>query len=211
MSSRRPAGSDGRELRCGAATGRRHSRFWAGTATGTMVKFVWLRTIASAQVGMALEMDWLMWAPLASACLHISEEFFVPGGFPAWYRRYRTDPSRINHRLLVIVNAVLLAVCCDVALLGRTSLGIAYWLAISALLCSNGCWHAWASFKSHPYSPGVVTGVAVYIPLAIYGYSQFVRSGAASFGTAVVAALIGGSYQQWSAAYHRPRPEKSAK
>jgi hypothetical protein len=123
-------------------------------------------------------MDWLMWAPLISVCLHISEEFLVPGGFAAWYRRYRTDPSRITRRFLVIVNAVLLLVCADIGLLGRTRLGVAYWLAISALLFSNGCWHAWASYKSHAYSPGVVSGVAVYVPLAAYGYSHFVRSGA---------------------------------
>src|ERR1039457_4192747 len=114
-------------------------------------------------------MDWLLWAPLVAASRHMSEEFLVPGGFLAWYRGYRADPSRITRRFLVIVNAVLLVVCCNIALLGRTPLGIAYWLTISALLCSNGIWHAWASYKSGSYSPGVVTGVAVYVPLAIFG------------------------------------------
>ena len=148
-------------------------------------------------------MDWLLWAPLAAASLHMSEEFLVPGGFLAWYRGYRADPSRINRRFLAIVNVVLLAVCCDIGLLGRTPLGIAYWLAISALLCSNGIWHLWASYKSRTYSPGVVTGVALYVPLAVFGYSYFVRSGAASPGVAALACAIGGSYQFWSAAYHR--------
>jgi hypothetical protein len=147
-------------------------------------------------------MDWLLWAPLVAASLHMSEEFLLPGGFLAWYRGYRTDPSRINPRFLLIVNVVLLAVCCNIALLGPTPLGIAYWLAISALLCSNGIWHAWASYKSRTYSPGVVTGIAVYVPLAIFGYSHFVRSGAASIGIAALACAIGGSYPFWSAAYH---------
>jgi len=151
-----------------------------------------------------------MWAPLVAASLHISEEFFVPGGFPAWYRRYRTDPSRITRRFLVIVNAALLVACCNIALLGRTPLGVAYWLTIAALLCSNGCWHAWASYKSHAYSPGVVTGLGVYVPLAAYGYSQFARSGATSIGTAAVACIIGGSYQLWSAAYHGLLGRKAA-
>jgi hypothetical protein len=148
-------------------------------------------------------MDWLPWAPLVAASLHMSEEFLVPGGFPAWYRGYRTGSSRVNRRFLVIVNAVLLLVCCDIALLGGTPFGIAYWLTISALLCSNGIWHAWASYKSRTYSPGVVTGVVVYVPLAVFGYSHFVRSGAASMGVAAIACAIGGSYQFWSAAYHR--------
>ena len=141
----------------------------------------------------------------------ISEEFIVPGGFPAWYRRYRADPSKITRRLLIIVNAALLVACCNIALLGRTPLGIAYWLMISALLCSNGCWHAWASYKSHTYSPGVITGMAVYVPLAAYGYSQFVRSGAASIATAAGACVIGGSYHLWSAAYHGRLLKKAAK
>jgi len=147
-------------------------------------------------------MDWLMWAPLVAASLHMSEEFLVPGGFLAWYRGYRADPSKITRRFLVIVNAVLLIVCCNVGLLGRTPIGIAYWLTISALLCSNGIWHAWASYRSHTYSPGVMTGVAIYVPLAVYGYSQFLRSGAVSIGTAALACVVGGSYPFWSAAYH---------
>ena len=155
-------------------------------------------------------MEWLMWAPLISAGLHISEEFGFPGGFPAWYRKYRADPSRINRRFLVIINGALLAACCNIGLLGGTLLGIVYWLIMAALLCSNGCWHAWASYKSRTYSPGVVTGVAVYVPLAVYGYLHFVRSGAVSTATAAVAAGIGGSYQLWSAAYHRARLKKPA-
>jgi hypothetical protein len=39
---------------------------------------------------------------------------------------------------------------------------------MSAVLCSNGIWHAWASYKSHSYSPGVVTGMLIYAPLAVY-------------------------------------------
>jgi len=147
-------------------------------------------------------MDWLPWAPLIAASLHMSEEFLVPGGFLAWYRGYRADPSRITARFLWIVNGVLLLVCCDIGTLGRTTAGIAYWLAIAALLCSNGCWHVWASYQSHSYSPGVVTGVAVYVPLAVYGYGRFVGSGEASLGTAAVACMVGGSYPFWSAAYH---------
>jgi hypothetical protein len=147
-------------------------------------------------------MDWLMWAPLMAASLHICEEFVIPGGFAAWYRRYRPDPSRITRRFLVLINAALLVGCWNVAAIGRNSFGIAYWLTMSAVLCSNGCWHAWASYKTHSYSPGVVTGVLVYVPLAVYGCSQFLLSGAISIWAAAIACIIGGSYHFWSAAYH---------
>jgi len=171
----------------------------------------WLAVAAGTLAGFPIQwtmMDWLLWAPLIAASLHMSEEFLLPGGFLVWYRGYRTDPSRITGRFLVIANAALLVVCCNVALLGPTPLGIAYWLTITALLCSNGVWHAWASYKSGGYSPGVVTGVAVYVPLAAFGYSHFVRSGGASIGVAALACAIGGSYQLWSAAYHG-MPKKS--
>ena len=148
-------------------------------------------------------MDWLMWALLAAASIHICEEFVVPGGFVAWYRRYRPDPSRITTRFLVIINAALLVGCWNVGAIGRNAIGIPYWLLMSAVLCSNGIWHAWASYKTHSYSPGVVTGVLIYAPLAVYGYSQFLLSGAISIWAAAIACLIGGAYQFLSAMYHR--------
>jgi len=147
--------------------------------------------------------DWLPWAPLGAASVHIFEEFVYPGGFTAWYRRYRVDASRITPRFLIIVNAALLVACGNVALLGRLSFGVAYWLLIAAVMCSNGAWHAWASYKSREYSPGLITGVIVYIPLAVFGYAQFLKSGAASIATALIAAAIGGSYHLWSALYHK--------
>jgi len=133
----------------------------------------------------------------------MTEEFVFPGGFAAWYRQYRGNASRITRRFLFIINAALLIVCCDIGLLGRTTWGSAYWLLISALLCSNGCWHAWASYKQRAYSPGTITGLAVYVPLAVYGYIEFLHSGAASLRTALIAGLIGSSYQFWSAAFHK--------
>jgi Protein of unknown function with HXXEE motif len=148
-------------------------------------------------------MTWLPWAPLAAVILHICEEFVYPGGFAEWYRRYRANASRVTSRFLVIINAVLLLACVDIGILGRTTTGVGYWLTIMALLCSNGIWHLWASYKSHSYSPGVVTGVLIYVPLALYGYVYFLRSGATSIGSALVAVIVGGSYQFWSALYHR--------
>jgi Protein of unknown function with HXXEE motif len=147
--------------------------------------------------------DWLPWAPLAAALLHIFEEFVYPGGFVGWYRRYRVDVSRITARFLIIINAALLIACWDVAILLRRGAGVPYWLTIAALTCSNGCWHAWASVKSREYSPGTMTGVAIYVPLGIYGYYHFLRSGAASMTTALIAAAVGCSYPFWSALFHR--------
>lgn len=146
--------------------------------------------------------NWLPWAPLVAAILHLTEEFVLPGGFPAWYRAYRTDASRVTTRFLVIVNAALLIACLNTVQLGHTMAGAVAWLTIMALLCSNGIWHLWATLKSHTYSPGVVTGIAIYVPLALFGFALALRSGAVSKISMLIAAVIGGSYHFWSALYH---------
>lgn len=151
-------------------------------------------------------MEWLPWAPLGAAMLHITEEFVFPGGFTAWYRRYRPTPSRVTPRFLIVVNAALLLGCVQTALLGRTAPGIFYWLTMSAVLGSNGIWHIRASFKSRAYSPGVVTGTLIYVPLAVYGYAVYWRSGQTPPGVALAAFIIGGSYPFWSAMYHGVTP-----
>ena len=63
-------------------------------------------------------MNLIAWVPLMAATLHIAEEFVLPGGFPGWYRAYRTDPSRITPRFLFIVNAALLNACLNIGILG---------------------------------------------------------------------------------------------
>lgn len=81
----------------------------------------------------------------------------------------RLSGRRLAHytAFLFIVNAVLVIVCCNVALLGRTTPGIIYWLAIMALACSNGIWHGWASYKSRSHSPGMVTGLLIVVSVLV--------------------------------------------
>jgi hypothetical protein len=146
---------------------------------------------------------WLLWAPLAAACVHIFEEFAWPGGFMSWYRAYRGPAgSRITLRFLVLINAALLIGCWDAAAATDTPVSRAFWLAICALLAANGCWHLWAVARTHRYSPGVVTGALLYIPLAAYGFATSISSGRVSLGAAAISAVIGGSYPVWSAVFH---------
>jgi hypothetical protein len=147
--------------------------------------------------------DWLLWAPLVAAAAHIVEEFVFPGGFPSWYRQYRANASRITPRFLILMNAGLLVTCAEIAVIARQPAGAAAWLALAAILASNGCWHVWASLRSHTYAPGAVTGALLYVPMALYGCVDFLRRGAVTPGVAVVALALGGSYQLWSSAYHK--------
>lgn len=154
-------------------------------------------------------MKWVFWAPLAAASLHIGEEFFYPGGFTTWYRRYKPDRvASITPRFLVIINALLLVLCYDVGVLGPGRNGVALWLGVMALLAANAGWHVVGTIRTRSYSPGLVTGLLLYAPLAVYGYVPFLRSEQASVATATVACLIGASYQLWSDAFHRWRSHR---
>jgi len=158
-------------------------------------------------VGNHLVMNWLYWAPFGAASLHIVEEFVYPGGFAEWDRRYRPGIRQsITPRFHVIVNGLLLVSCYDVWALRSSPWGPGVWLAVTTLLFANAVWHVVGTRASRAYSPGVVTGVLLYVPLTVLGYGYFLRTGLASVPTAVVAFLIGVSYQLWvGKALHRWR------
>ena len=146
------------------------------------------------------------WLPLLFASLHIGEEFVWPGGFAGWYRRYRPDlaPS-ITTTFLFCINALLLVVCAISGLLGLGRRGAALWLTIAALLGSNGIFHIQATVRRRAYSPGLITGIVLYLPLLLGGYWYFVSRGLASVATAVAAAAIGCSYPWMSLRAHMRR------
>ena len=141
---------------------------------------------------------WLFWVPFGAASLHIFEEFVFPGGFAAWDRRYRPDFQRsITSRFHVIINGLLLVACYDVWALRSRGIGAATWLAVMTLLFTNGIWHVIGSVKTRSYSPGVVTGLLLYVPLTVYGYVYFLRAGQVSASIAVAAFAVGASYHLW--------------
>ena len=151
-------------------------------------------------------MTLLFWLPLLAAAAHIFEEFAWPGGFAEWYRQYHPDIAySIRKRYLVIVNGALLFGCLSVGIDRRTVLGPAFFLTMVALLFGNGVFHIFASARTKTYSPGTITSALLYIPLGVIGSSAILRGHLASVPTAIVAALIGGSYHALSLANHRRR------
>jgi hypothetical protein len=140
-------------------------------------------------------MNWLYWAPLAAASLHIVEEFVYPGGFAAWDRRYRPAFAHsITGRFHVIINGLLLIACYDVWALRSNAIAAPIWLAVTTLLFANAVWHLVGSVRTRSYSPGVATGWLLYVPLTIYGFGHFLRTGQVSVPTALVAGAVGASY-----------------
>jgi hypothetical protein len=165
---------------------------------------------------------WLWWAPLIAAVLHMTEEFALPGGFGDWDRAYRPSiRGSITPKLHVIVNLLLLALCISVGLAGFGEIGAtlgpvharspippgladASWVALAALLFSNAVFHVVGTIQSRRYSPGVVTGVLAYMPLALFGSWRFIHGGMSTMA-ALVAVVLGGSYHFWASIGHRLR------
>jgi len=151
----------------------------------------------------------LSWWPLFAAILHIVEEFVFPGGFADWDRAYRPAyKSSITPQLHVVMNALLLLAGVAVGRAGTTPTGVSAWLTLAALLATNAVFHLVGAVRTRRYSPGMVTGLVLYIPMAVYGYFHFLSTHQASIGTAVVAVAIGGSYHLWSAMAHARRAKR---
>ena len=118
------------------------------------------------------------WSLAAAASLHILEEFVFPGGFKSWWCAYRPETAgSVSNGFLIVINAALLAFSAAVAVAVQAPRGngVAAWLALAALLFSNAIFHLIGAFQSKRYSPGMITGIALYIPLAIYGFAYFLR------------------------------------
>ena len=154
---------------------------------------------------------WLAWAPLVAASAHMVEEFVYPGGFMRWSHRARTSiRASITPRYLVLINALLLVLCYDVGALDGRPFGVALWLGVGALLFANAVWHVVWAVRRASYSPGMVTGVVLYVPLVVYGYMWYIKSGQTTpFGIAVPLA-VGSSFQFWANLAHRFRSRGTA-
>ncbi|HKP02420.1 MAG TPA: HXXEE domain-containing protein [Chthoniobacterales bacterium] len=150
----------------------------------------------------------LAWSLTVAALIHIFEEFVFPGGFKEWWTAYRPDiRASVTDRYLVIINMVLVLFSANVALAVRSPRGngVAAWLALAALLAENAVFHIVGAIQTRRYSPGMISGILLYIPLAIYGYIFFLRSGRASGTVALIAAAVGSSYYFISLANHKRR------
>lgn len=108
----------------------------------------------------------------AAAVLHVTEEFFLPGGFLNWVKK--NAPSvrrRINAKLAVIINTLFLLLCLSAVFLGGHYPFFA--LSIAGLLLVNGTAHLTGSIAKRSYSPGLITSLLFYIPLPVYIFISF--------------------------------------
>jgi len=104
----------------------------------------------------------LVWLLVAAYVAHVVEEFV--GGFPPWLAMLFGRP--LSYEAFLIINAIGLGVMIVAAQVSakRESLG---WLAIgiATVVFTNGVLHLLGSLATATYSPGLITGVVLYLPL----------------------------------------------
>jgi hypothetical protein len=156
--------------------------------------------------------SFVRWLPLCAVALHLVEEFAWPGGFGAWYRWYRPErAASVTTGFLVRINALFVVMALAAGLLGLRPYGVALWLVVASIAAANGVFHLWATLRRRRYTPGLVTGVLVYLPLAAWGFWYFASTRLAPVSVLIQALAIGPAYHLFSAWNHRRRAARMAR
>ena len=130
----------------------------------------------------------LVWLLPLSYAAHILEEWF--GGFPEWMALVIGSP--LPRTAFIIINSVamILMVLATRATTRRESNG---WMgiAIATLLLVNGLLHVLGSLVTSSYSPGLFTGVVLYLPICqLVLMRAWAQADEAMFRQGVVAGLV---------------------
>ena len=122
------------------------------------------------------------------------EEYAFPGGFAVFMKKMAPPfAPLVTTNFAIIINGLFLLLCVSAALVGARV--PEFGLSVAALLGINGVTHALGAIRSRGYAPGLLTGVLLYLPLAILVYYLSVGSGELSVGQGVGAFFLGAAYQ----------------
>ncbi len=128
--------------------------------------------------------------------LHVTEEFIVPGGFVKWVNTFRPKYADTSESYYVKVNAIPGIASVLVALgafdyAGKYSPpGVRGWLVFLTFMGWNAFFHLRGALHTRAYSPGMVTGLLLFVPLTVVSYAHFVNAGAVDTLSAAVCAAI---------------------
>src|ERR1700754_4536117 len=146
-------------------------------------------------------MTFSLLAIILPACimLHVTEEFLFPGGFIEWYQELvPSKTAGIRPGYLVWINTLMIGVCVIPAAGAAAGTNFIAWYAVAAIAGANAIFHIAGVVKLKKYSPGVVTGVLLYLPLACYGTWFVLSTGAISFIRVIVILAIAVGYHIFS-------------
>jgi hypothetical protein len=121
-------------------------------------------------------MEWIYIAFFIASALHMTEEYFFPGGFMDVMKR--VNPSfgpLVTTPAAIIINALQLVLCLFVIAFGEKA--PVFGMSVAGLFIINGLAHIVGCVRVRGYAPGVVTGVGLYLPLAAHAYYISLSSG----------------------------------
>lgn len=112
------------------------------------------------------------WPPLAafplSYALHVSEEAWAGETFPVWASRL-SGASFTRQEFLVLNGAAFAAMCVAAAVAAQSSPARRIVVpALGTIVGGNGALHLIASLWSDTYSPGVISGALLWLPLGAW-------------------------------------------
>jgi hypothetical protein len=104
---------------------------------------------------------------LIAALLHLVEEYIYPGGFLLWMRQaIGQSPGAAE---AVIINLAFVALVATPLFSAAPSV---WTLSVPAVLLANGALHVIGTIVTRRYSPGVITSVVLFFPLAGYALAH---------------------------------------
>jgi hypothetical protein len=136
-------------------------------------------------------MEWIFWGFLLASICHMIEEYAYPGGFADTVKRVnpRVAPF-ITVPFAVVINGLQILLCVFSIIVGRQAL--TYSLLIAGQVLVNGAMHLGGTVVTRHYLPGVVTGLALYVPLSLWTFVSFINSGEISLAEGIQSLVLGG-------------------
>jgi hypothetical protein len=132
----------------------------------------------------------LLWFLPLALSLHVIEEFAYPGGLRQWIRAYK--PGRPKSTLYYfIANASILIGAYIIAFRAVDIFGFRIYLALVAIVGSNGISHIRGTLQKKQFCPGVFSSMVLYLPLTVLSFYYFLAQGKVDILSAVVCACIG--------------------
>lgn len=115
-------------------------------------------------------------------------------------RQFRPKFARfMTARMAVVFNGLQLLLCIAAFKVGTTA--IAFSMSVASLLLTNGLVHVGACVRFRHYVPGVISAVLLYIPLSLYAYMSFIKSGQLSVNGVIISGVLGLLYQAVPVSY----------
>ncbi len=137
-------------------------------------------------------MHWVFWALAGAAVMHVAEEWIF-----GWLDFTRGLDLRITRRFaagidmaaFIVVNIIFILLCVAGALAGLNQPFFS--LSIAVLFLINTTMHLVPMAIVRRYSPGSVTAVFLYVPLAVYAFYVVEEAGKLTAPAALGAFLLG--------------------